>query len=58
MNNWLDDLFTALERNIRNYKRPDDWETRLNKLKERPRKPVRNQFEGRRSSKMTDSDFY
>lgn len=46
--NELDEFYKYAERHLKNYKRPDDWETRMDKIKKKFRKPMLNQLEGRR----------
>jgi hypothetical protein len=49
-NKWIDEWYTELEKGLTNYKRPDDWLERMLKAKDTVRKPVRNQYEGRKGS--------
>lgn len=55
MKDWIDEWYSDLERNLTKYKRPDDWRERFEKAQERIRKPVRNQFEGKRSAHHEDN---
>lgn len=40
-NKWLDDLYKYAEVNLKDYKRPDDWQERWKKLKNKYHKPAR-----------------
>jgi hypothetical protein len=43
----LEDFYSYAEKNIRGYKRPADYATRLEKIKQRQRKPARETTPGK-----------
>lgn len=47
---WINEWYTELEKGLTKYKRPDDWKERMLTHQNKVRKPVRNQFEGKRST--------
>lgn len=49
--NELEQFYKYAERNIHGYKRPADWQTRLERVKERGRNPNGITFEGHTKSK-------
>lgn len=56
MNDWIDEWYSELERQLTNYKRPEDWKERFDRLVERQSNPVRNQYEGLRSKGESHGD--
>lgn len=52
---WIDEWYTELEQGLSNYKRPDDWLERMLRLQDTKRKPVKNQYEGKRRSQHEDN---